>query len=946
VEKANQPRRKARFETFELDLRSGELRRNREQAIQLSEQPFRILAMLLARPGDLVTREEIRSQLWPNGTIVEFEHSISAAMNRLRQALGDSPENPRYIETLARRGYRWKTPVEWVESPLVASPAEHELAETPSAVTGNLIGKRVSHYRVLELLGGGGMGVVYKAEDLKLGRRVAIKFLPEELGNDPQAVERFEREARAASALDHPNICAVHEFGEHAGQPFLVMPLLEGKTLRDRIAEGAPLATDYLLDIAVQIANGLDAAHQKGIIHRDIKPANIFVTDRGEAKILDFGLAKLVAAETIGDDVPQREQQNGSALEVPGGTQLAISHRLFVSRTGVAMGTAGYMSPEQVRGEKLDVRTDLFSFGLVLYEMATGHRVFEGDTGPALHDAILTQAPIPARELNPKVPAALEAIISKALEKNRDLRYQTAAEMRTELETLKRNTAPRYLFRRKMSASALVVLALVVLLLLPAAGYFVWPHFRPPAEPPGGKIMLAVMPFRNLTGDPAQDYFSDGLTEEMITALGAVQPERLGVIARASVMQYKQGDTPVAQIGRDLGVQYLLKGGVGRDADRVQINAHLIRISDQNQLWADSYQRDMRDVVKVQNEVAEAIAGQIQLRLTDPEWTRLESARPVNAESHEAYLMGRFYWNKRTHDDIVTGLGYFQKAVSLDPKDAQGYAGIADSYIALGGTEWLPPGEAFPKAREAALKALALDDALAEAHAALGQVYQAERDWAAAEKECKRALVLNPSYVMAHWRYSFFLSKVGRHDEAVAEAKRARELDPLLLFANVVLGQALYEARRYDESLQVLLKASEQEPNSYTAATSLANTYAQKGMFRESIAALEKVPRGSSSDVMIRAPLGYAYAKLGKKRDAGLLLKELRAESRRSYVSAYFVSWVCIGLGRKDEAMEWLEQAYRQGDSQITWLGVEPVFDPLRSDPRFSALLRRLGLPQ
>jgi TolB-like protein/tetratricopeptide (TPR) repeat protein len=691
----------------------------------------------------------------------------------------------------------------------------------------------------------------------------------------------------------------------------------------------------------------LDAAHLKGIIHRDIKPANIFITREGQAKILDFGLAKLAGmlSADAGDSaqVPRGDEDGERTLA---DTAPLSTPDLFLSRTGMAMGTVGYMSPEQVRSERLDARSDLFSFGLVLYEMATGKRAFAGDTGPELQQAILTQMPRPAREVNPELPTKLEQIIRKALEKGREARYQNASEIRSELETLKHDTGPRVLFRRWMSASALVVFALFILPLLTAAGYFAWRHFRLRAEPAGGKIMLAVLPFRNLTGDPGQDYFSDGLTEEMITALGAVQPEQLGVIAPASVMQYKQGDKPVAQIGRELGVQYLLKGSVRRDAGRVQINSQLIRINDQSELWTDNYQREMRDVINVQNEVAEAIAGQIQVRLTLPERERLVSARPVNAESHEAYLMGRFYWNKRTHDDIVTGLSYFQKGVSLDPKDPHGYAGIADSYIALGGTEWLPASEAFPKAREAALKALALDDTLAEAHSALGQAYQAERDWAATERECKRALALNPSYTMAHWRYSFFLSKVGRHDEAIAEAKRARELDPLLLFGNVVLGQALYHARRYDESQEVLLKALEQEPSSYAGSTVLASTYAQKRMFRESIATLERVPRSSSADVMIRAPLGYAYAKLGKKRDAELLLKELRAESQGKYVSAYFVSWVCIGLGRNDEAMQWLEQAYRQGDYQLTWLGVDPIFDPLRPDPRFAALIHRLGLPQ
>ena len=458
--------------------------------------------------------------------------------------------------------------------------------------------------------------------------------------------------------------------------------------------------------------------------------------------------------------------------------------------------------------------------------------------------------------------------------------------------------------------------------------------------------MLAVMPFQNLTGDPRQECFSDGLTEEMITALGGVHPERLGVMARASVMQYKHGDKSVVQIGRELGVQYLLEGSVRRETGRVRISAQLIRIDDQTQLWADNYERELRDILDVQNEMSKAIAGHSQLRLTAPEMARLESARPVNAEAHEAYLMGRFYWNKRTHESLLTGLNYFQKAVTLDPQDPHGYAGIADSYIAIGGTEWLSPREAFPKAKAAALKALVLDDTMAEAHSALGQVYQAERNWPATEKECKRALALNPSYSMAHWRYSFFLSKVGRHDEAVAEAERARELDPLLLFANVVLGQALYEAHRYDESLPVLLKAIEQEPNSYTASNSLANTYAQKGMFRESIGALDRVPRDPAGDPMMQARLGYAYAKLGKKRDAERVLKAMESASQGKYVSGYFVAWVCVGLGRNDEAFQWLEEADRQGDYNLTWLGVEPTFDPIRPNSRFAPLVHRLGLPE
>ena len=451
------PERVVRFEGLELDIRTGELRVAKGKTVQLSEQPLRILVALLERPGELVLRGDLRKRLWPNDTIVEFEHSISAAMNRLRQALGDSAENPRFIETLARRGYRWKTPVEWVE----ATQDAHHTPSTPEDQ--NQIDKKVSHYRVLEILGGGGMGVVYKAEDIKLGRRVALKFLPDELAGEAAAMQRFEREARAASALNHPNICTIHAVEECEGYRFLVMELLEGKTLRDIIARQADSKSAFeikpVLDTALQIASGLEAAHLKGIIHRDIKPANIFITDHGQAKILDFGVAKLHESESAEPQPRLSTEQEPKQGSRP---------LLTLTRTGVTVGTAAYMSPEQVRGERLDPRTDLFSFGLVLYEMATGQRAFPGDTAPVLHDAIRNRAPVPVRELNPQVPAKLENIIYKAIEKDRSMRYQGAAEILADLESLRVDTKPRR--SRWWAAAAGVTALLVVTLVFWSAG--------------------------------------------------------------------------------------------------------------------------------------------------------------------------------------------------------------------------------------------------------------------------------------------------------------------------------------------------------------------------------------------------------------------------------------------------------------------------------------------
>jgi eukaryotic-like serine/threonine-protein kinase len=482
----------ARWGGFELDVRTGELRKPKGKTLRLSEQPLRILVALLERPGELVLREDLRKRLWPNDTVVGFEQAISAAMNRLRHALGDSADNPKFIETLARRGYRWKAPVQWEER-------EHSPSPTHRSSNGNLTGKRVSHYRVLEILGGGGMGVVYRAEDIKLGRRVALKFLPEELGGDVLAMQRFEREARAASALNHPNICTIFAVEEYEGQPFIAMELLEGRTLRDMIGEPqttaplaatSPLPLKTLMGVAVQITDALETAHCKGVIHRDIKPANIFVTDQGQVKILDFGLAKLHEFESV-DLAPQTLE-----AEVP---KSEWNPMLALTQTGITLGTAAYMSPEQVRGEELDARTDLFSFGLVMYEMASGRRAFAGDTAPVLHKAILNHAPASVQALNPKIPVALERIIKKAMDKDRAARYQTATDIRADLSALQVGK-----MRRHRSLWWAIAMSFVALCLALASFWFVKRH--PQSLPPTPDLKL-----RQLTANSAENRIQDGL---------------------------------------------------------------------------------------------------------------------------------------------------------------------------------------------------------------------------------------------------------------------------------------------------------------------------------------------------------------------------------------------------------------------------------------------------
>jgi eukaryotic-like serine/threonine-protein kinase len=512
-----------RFGVFELDLRAGELQGN-GQRTRLHEQPLQILLLLLEHPGQVVLREEIRQRLWPNDTVVEFDHSINAAIKKLRRALDDAPEEPHYVETIPRRGYRLKVPVEWVDVAPGAQPGSVDLSlksaafaqgkaaelennsALPSVTAEGLIGKRVSHYRVVEILGGGGMGVVYKAEDIKLGRGAALKFLPEELAAHPRALERFEREARAASALNHPNICTVYEFGEHEGQPFIAMELLEGQTLA-RLVAGKPLTMDRLLDLSIQTADALAAAHQKGIIHRDIKPANLFVTNRGDVKILDFGLAKL--SESVEAAPSGVEQGNGDGA---GGTRPlgaaiapeALAADSNITKTGVAMGTAPYMSPEQVRGEKLDARTDLFSFGLVLYEMATGRVAFAGETFAEVHDAIVNRTPAPVRQLNADIPAKLEGIINKALEKDHELRYQSAGDLLADLKGLKTDADSEH-HRARRRASLMIAAAVLVL----AAG---------------ASLAWLLMRDGNVQGKPVERQITANLPENFVTA-AAISPD-------------------------------------------------------------------------------------------------------------------------------------------------------------------------------------------------------------------------------------------------------------------------------------------------------------------------------------------------------------------------------------------------------------------------------------
>jgi serine/threonine-protein kinase len=779
-----------------------------------------------------------------------------------------------------------------------------------------MIGQTVSHYKILERLGGGGMGIVYKAQDIKLDRPVALKFLPYDLTRDPEAKQRFVHEAKAASALQHTNICVVHDIDQTPdGQMFISMEHLDGETLKKKIERG-PLKIEEAVEIAIQVAQGLATAHGHGIVHRDIKPANIMVTKDCVAKIVDFGLAKL-------------------------------SGRTMITKAGSTLGTAAYMSPEQARGDPADARTDIWSLGVVLYEMLTGKRPFDAEYENALLYSILNTGPAPITGIRTGIPKELERIVEKCLMKAPAERYQHVDELVVDLNGLSRALSAQRIpattgliivpRRRRAVLYALGALALVVIVV----GAFLFLREKGNWNGTGAELRsVAVLPPRNLRKVPGDESLSEGILEGLITELGKIKS--VSTIGRQSVMKFDGTDKSYTQIAAELGgVQAIVEPSFQHVGNKLQIHARLIQSSDGTVLWAGTFDKTMDDILVLQSEVARTIAREIGATVTPQEQTRLASARPVNAELYRIYLQGRYHFARRNLAAFNKSIQLFEQILERDPDNALAYAGLAESYAILPFYEGALPAEAFPKAKAAAMKALELDNSLAEAHTALGFVLLYwEWDWAGTEKELLHALELKPGYVVAHHWYAEFLSAMGRHEQAVSEIKRAQELDPLSPLLLAIGGEVFNFARRYDDVIDQCQKALELDSNFALAYAHLAIAYCGKGMHKEA----EKFARLEGKDPQISLRLAYIYAAAGSRAKA-LEILAARQQSKRQKPDPLNLARVYGRMGEKNLAIDWLEKAHSQRDPYLVFLNVDARFDPLRSEPRFQEIVRRINLP-
>jgi serine/threonine-protein kinase len=833
-------------------------------------------------------------------------------------------------------------------------PAANQMASAILESKGMLqSGDRFAHYKILRQIGVGGMGEVYLAEDEKLDRRVAIKILNEQFGKNDSHLQRFIREAKSASSLNHPNILVIHEISVGEDANFIVSEFVDGRTLRDVIG-GSQLTLNEILDISIQIAGALSAAHGAGIVHRDIKPENIVVRPDGYVKVLDFGLAKLLKPQELFTD----------------GTKETAIHN--ATAQGVIMGTVNYMSPEQAKGETVDQRTDIFSLGVVVYELLTGTTPFQGASMSETFANLINAEPAPIALKSANVPEELQRIVTKMLRKEADERYQTCDDLITDLKGLKENIAfdrklsdprsdssdnPTAFLRRdtdrvidggdtiatipslKVGLGKWIAVALVTVAIIGTAYYFYAGRSNTSSS---GRRSLAVLPFTNGTQDANAEYLSDGISESIINNLS--QLSGLKVMSRNSSFRFKSDQSDTHSIASRLNVDTLVTGDIKQLGDKLVINVRLIDAADDSQIWGNQYVSNITDVIAAQNDIAQAVARNLKLRLNSSDSAMLSKRSTENVEAYQLYLRGRFHVFKLLPDEVRQGIGYFQQAIDLDPNYALAYAGIADAYRSLALGSEVSPVDSLAKSKAAANRAIELDDTLSDGHSALGMtMFWSDWDWVGSEKQFRRALELNPNDTNAHLFYAHLLSNTGRHQESLSEVKLARELDPLFPFAGALEGQFLFHAGKVDESLDRLQKTFELAPNFWMPHLFASMPYVEKGMYPEALAEARKARALSTASTYSIAMESYVQAKMGNREEAEKVLDEMLEMAMTRGMPATHIAIAYNGLGDSEKSLEWLEKGYAEHDPKMAFLKVDPKWNNLRSSPRFIELMRKMN---
>ena len=887
------------------------------------------------------------------------QHSWQRVTELFEQALEQSPEKrAEFVKSVCAGDADLLREVEsllaqhdaetgFLESPAVAVIAD-QIADKPEPPR---IGKQLGQYRIETLLGRGGMGEVHVAQD-KLGRKVALKLLTQRFPGDESGVARFQQEARTLLALNHPHIVTIHDIDQIEGVYYIASELVEGETFRQRLDEGDMPLQD-VLEIAIQVATALAAAHEKGIVHRDIKPENIMIRRDGFVKVLDFGIAKLTEKPSTGESEASTLKQVQTA-------------------EGTVIGTAPYMSPEQARGLQVDARTDIWSLGVVIYEAVAGRKPFSGDTFTDVINSVIEKTPAPLTRYAVDVPEALDWIVTRALRKEKDARYQTANELLTDLKelrtrielakataseappasTLSRSkvgtsvslappptSSAEYLVNEIKSHKRGLLIFVSALIVVGAAAAFA--YFKYFAVKPQQISSIAILPFVNETKNADVEYLSDGMTESLINNLS--QLSDLSVKARSSVFRYKGKEIEPQKAASELSVQAILSGRVVQRGDDLTLYLSLVDGRNGNQIWGQQYDRKLTDLVALQSEIARDVSQKLRVRLSGAEAQKVARNYTENTEAYQLYLKGRYHVFKLTPPEIQSAISYFQQAIAIDPNYALAYVGLASAYRALSLSTDRRSTEVFPQAKAAAQKAIQIDDTLAEGHAVLGfTIFWYDWDWNAAEDQFKRALQLDPNSADSHWAYAHLLSNTGRHAEALAEIKRARELDPLNVIINTSEGFYLLHAGQTDEALAKLQKTLELDPNFWLAHMFVSSAYAEQGKYSEAIAEARKAKEHSASS-QPTAFLGYALAKYGKQAEARALLEELLKSSSERYVPPYHIALIYNGLGERDQTLAWLERGFEERDPRMVFLKVEPKWNNLRADPKFQDLMRRVG---